>query len=509
MSKHINTENIIKEKFDSREFAFDEGAWAEAEALIAAQNAGGGKKKILWLLGIFLLLGLGTAGIWFGTNRPSNEDTSLAEAQSGIAADENTQNNTSTLEDGSALPASAETAKDNNSIPPTPTAAETSELAEASIIQSSNPTTESSNKVSKTPVATATNTSESKTGTSKLANKGSKLAGAAEAETTVNNNPLAESNIDNTITIGNSNDENLSQSTSAKTNNPEIEEAKDTPQDEDVISSNVNELADNNIINADEEGDTGVMEPGEEEEVEKELEEDEEASPAKKPKQSPPGFNTKNSFSIIGGLGVWDMYSSTLGKPSANGILGPVFGVGYEAAFNKQFAIGVNLLYTSRGALNYRRVFNSNLNYDFGYQKTSVIVEATNLHFASVPLYARYSFTNKHHVIGGFSYTYLIGTYYTEKKVVETPFETRDEGTKKKFAQHPGFNNWDIISFIGYETNLNDRLKLSAQVHFGFNDMTDDSYQTDGEFNNDSEVANAFDRNLGVQLMLRYDLFKH
>lgn len=507
MNKHINTENILKEKFDSREFAFDESAWAEAEAMIAAQDAGGGKKKIFWIFSIALLLGLITAGIWFGTSRPSN-NTQLAETQSGTTADELSQSNSLASEGSNAALANAETMQSNNETASTPTTAENNELVVANALKSPGIAAEKPAKTGKKPVISGA--AKVLAGTNNSANNSSNniVENITETGDVTTNKQIADNDIENKTTNGRKK-ENLNEAVSDKSDKELVSNENETPKNEEMNTSDVGDLAENNSLGADDEGEKSELELAAVDSSANEHDEIITPSNNRKPKPQPPGFNTKNSFSIIGGLGIWDAYSSTLGKPSTNGILGPVIGVGYEAAFNKQFAIGVNLLYMSRGALNYRRVFNNDISYDFGYQKTSTIIEATNLHFANVPLYARYSFTNKHHVIGGLSYSYLIGTYYTEKKVVETSLETSDEGTKKKFTQHPGFNKWDIISFIGYETNLSDKLKLSAQFHFGFNDMTNDDFETDGEFNDSKLVAEEFDRNIGVQLMLRYDLFKH
>lgn len=503
MSKQINTENIIKEKFDSREFTFDESAWAEAEAMIDAQNPGG-KKKFFWIFSIALLLGLITGGIWIGTNMQSNDKAQLAETQPNLAAEETTPTNGSQPEQVASSPLTpsaenSETVAANNAAP------ENKAIAQSA-------TKSSGTTASAAPASKSDKTAgkASNLGNSAVKNNPAKTDYSINKETVANNNQLTDENIDEKTTTNT----NKTEATPIFTE-PYKKEAsnEETPaaKNEEAVNTPLADSGERTNPSSEDEGAKSELVLAEVDSSFNEPEERNTGSSKKKRNNTPPGFNTKNSWSLVGGLGVWDVYSSTLGKESSNGILGPVIGVGYEAAFNKRYAVGVNLLYMSRGALNFRRVFNSEV-FDVTYndtKHTQTVIEAINLHFVNVPIFMRFSINRKHHLVGGLSYAYLIGSYYTEKNVVTVGQETRDEGTKKKFSQYSGFMTWDIIPFIGYEASIKDRLKLSAQFHYGLNDMTDDSFKSDGEFNNTNAIQNAYDRNLGVQVMLRYDLFKH
>lgn len=513
MSRQINTENIIKQKFDEREFAFDEGAWAEAEAMIAAQQPAG-NKRILWILSILLFLGLLTGGgVWLGMqNKPqgngpvaNNQVATPATNEKPQAATTSSQgNSTASIENEEATQTAATTQSTNAS----------SELAMATNKTSKAAT--SSKPAAKPAGKKATNVSSTKTNSNSSPSANTNTLDNATAQNPVSGSKSSKNSSvdDGKTTTDNGDDFSWNPQDSAnETPSAKKEEGTITPaKTEENLAANTTNGTGNSYTSAGSTKDTEVLigeAPEEVEEVKVDLDSLPEKAKPKKQKPILPGLFTRNSWHIIGGLGVWNNYSSTLGKSSVNGILGPVVGVGYEVSFNKQVAAGINVLYMSRGALNHRRVFNYT-SYELGYSETTqTILEATQLHFAAVPLYARFSITNKHHLIGGVTYAQVIGTSFTKRRIIQVGADKSEEGAQKIFAKHDAFKQFDIMPFIGYEVSLSDRMKLSTIANFGINDMTNDNFKSDGEFGNDPKTAETFDRNLGVQVTLKYDLFKH
>lgn len=509
MSTNKRTEDIIKDKFDSREFAFDESAWAEAETLIEAQEGAGKTKGILlWIFSANVLIGLIAlfAWLWPVAEQAGNENTLAANngaVTQTVSADVQTEVAATPVnnEESTAI------ASLNESTNTTTELEETTTIAKATQVnkQPLSPAKEKPVKPAVVQNSTEEPKADKRAGNLIVDDSGNSTKADDES---VSSNESNTSDLESTAdATDNDNsgieitkEEGLSNNSGAD----EAAENQNTEEEEELaLITDTNAEVEEDINNG-----TGTATVAvKEEAVRRKSTGNKSSSSGNKkfkfsiPKPQPPAKGGRNSWGVTAGLSVWDPYASTLVARSYNGIVGAVGGLTYERALTKRFWFGVNTIYWTRGALN----FNHLINETYGtpgtpdYVNETTIITPSVMHTLNVPLYIKYDISRRHHAMIGVSGSYLMATTYESRRLRETISGVQDLGTRKITGQHPGFNKFDVMFMLGYEYSLTDRLSVMSRFNYGFYDMTKNDYKN----------ITSYDKNIGLEFTLKYDFLRH
>jgi cytoskeletal protein RodZ len=432
MSKEKEIEKIINDKLNSREFAFDEKAWADMETLLDAQQ----KKRrfgFWWGFSASILLVLIAGAAWFfmpaitqnenktelatSANQSATAEIGMATTPNGIAA---TEIGTATIP--------TEMAAAETRVATIPTGMATAEIGMATI-----PTEMAAAAIGMATIPTKMATAEIGTATVPT--------GMAAAEIEVATTPIEVKMVE-------------SQQDSTKT----------TEQALLTDSASLAETAKNPL--------------------------------------TAPGKETKNVWGVMAGTGFWYQYQQTPGATNHKGGFPFTGGIYYQRSLSKRFDLGLSILYSSRGALNFDNTI-TNSNYGFGIESDITTISPQTLHYLNVPLHIRFNISHRSHIIIGATYYQLLATTSKATHTIESSFASTLTSSEKQTGEHKGFRKNDAAAFIGYELTLFDRMNTGLQFSYSFYDNTVNGYN--GSFNG----ADSFDRNISLQLQLKYDLIRH
>jgi hypothetical protein len=467
MSKEKETEKIINDKLNSREFTFDEKAWAGMETLLDAQQ----KKRrfgFFWYFSASMFVALVAGAAWFFMPATyENEDkTELATVA----------NQTAIVDNELAMTANQ-------------SATAASELASAhnQSATTANPTAMTNHQLATTPNQLASVANQSVTTASELAMIDNQLAMAANELATIKNqaatNPTkvatAETQVATIPTevattktqvatiptqVAMTEIEVATVPTEVKTVENEQDSTKTVEQPPLTDSTSLAETAKNSL--------------------------------------TAPGKETKNAWGVLAGVGYWYQYQQTPGATNHKGGFPFTGGIYYQRTFSKRFDLGLSVLYSSRGALNFDKTI-TNTNYGFGVESDETTISPQTLHYLNVPLHIRFNISQRSHIIIGAAYYQLLATTFKVTHTIESSFASTLTSSEKQTGEHKGFRKNDVAAFIGYELTLFDRMNAGLQFSYGFYDNTVNGYN--GGFNG----ADSFDRNISLQLQLKYDLIRH
>ena len=222
-------------------------------------------------------------------------------------------------------------------------------------------------------------------------------------------------------------------------------------------------------------------------------------------KQNPltaPGKETNNAWGVIGGVSYWYQYQQTPGVTNHKGGFPITVGIYYQRTLSKRFDLGLSVLYTSRGALNFDNTLISS-EFGFGIQSDKTIISPQTLHYLNIPFSVRFNISHRSHIYVGAAYYQLLATTSKITHVTENSFGVISSDTKKQTGNYAGFRKNDVVAFFGYELTLFERMNIGLQFNYGFYDNTINYYN--GYFNG----SNHYDRNISLQLQLKYDIIKH
>jgi len=448
MSTDKKTEDLIREKLNQREFDFDEKAWAEAEALIDAQEKR--RKPLFWFfLSGFVIL-LGAASIWFFLPNKSGQESQdiLSENAAQPETQKHEVSEKGMMEEKEQQEAAVK--------------AENSSIAKANI-SSVKSGVQSQKKliVSKKPEMVKTETAQDKKAVQ------SKVSGEQKS-----NENQAEK-------IANTENSNSDLAENGKTENQDL--ANETAKNDTEVKANTIAEAETPNLAEKAQADTSVSQA--------------KPTQADVPAPQPPGKDTKNSIILVAGANAWLPYQGTASGDSAQwfGAVGPLAGLLYEHKLSKRFAFGLGAIYGFRGALNMEKSYDD-ISYNFGYVDNRTVISPTMLHFFDIPVYAKFNLTMRSHFLLGAVYMQPLAVNYKEQLIKETDFNSEEIASTTKTGQFSGFAPYDIRLFGAYEYSISDRFNIGLQFHYGFMDMTDNDYQS----------IKKDDRNIGLELLLKY-----
>ncbi|MCG3166099.1 MAG: hypothetical protein POELPBGB_01875 [Bacteroidia bacterium] len=453
MSKENETEKIIKEKLNSREFAFDEKAWAGMETLLDAQD----KKRrrgAFWWFSASMLVVLVAGAAWF-LNRLSDSNQNISVlSQNASVLDENTtvlNQNTAVLDNNTTVSSQNTTVLSQNM---TVSNQNTAVLDKNTTVLDDNTTVSDQNTIVFNNNATVSNIN----------------AVISNQNTTVSDNNTTVSN--NNTVVSNQNAIVFNQNTTVSDNNTTILVKNEAVSSEiSVDSAKTAEKAPETALDS--------------------------AETAKNPLTAP-GKEIKNAWGVMAGVGYLFPYYSTIGENDNRGIIGFTGGIYYQRTFSNRIELGVSAVYSSRGALNYDKTF-TNSNYGFGIESDITTISPQTLHYLNFPLHIRFNISQRSHISIGAAYYQLLATTSKVTHTIESSFASTLTSSEKQTGEHKGFRKNDIAAFIGYELTLFDRMNAGLQFSYGFYDITNNSYNN----------LNGNDRNISLQLHLKYDLIRH
>ncbi len=455
MSKEKETEKIINEKLDSREFAFDEKAWAGMENLLDAEE----KKRrrgFFWCFSASMFVILIAGAVYYSQKSDDGNVTLSVEQKSVVHSPQPIANSQQLTTDNKQLKANSQKEEGKNEIK----AVETSQNDAKKLLSTTTKQTES-----KTIKASAT---RAKTSDKKAVTQSQ----ISETTTTTNDNSVVSTLTQN---------EEIKPSEASLETSDFKNEVLTTTEKETVSVQNETEKEEEKIVVVD------SVKPVEQT-----------PEPENKNPLAAPGKETKNAWGIMVGVGGWAGYNEA-GK---NG-LGFTGGVYYQRALSKRFDLGLSILYTSRGGLNTHKSF-VNSNYGFGIESDVTIVSAQTLHYMSLPLTIRLNISQRSHIYLGAAYYHLLATTSKITNQTENSFGVVESNTEKQTGEHKAFRNNDLVAFLGYELTLFSRMSVGLQINYGFFDNVNNSYYTLYGY-----TPKQFDRNMGLQLQLKYDLIRH
>ena len=408
MTKKDKTENIIKDKLDSREFAFDEKAWVGMENLLDAVEKRK-KRAFFWYFSASMLVVLVAGGIYYYSQKVDNGNVTLSPS--------------TTLRINSVEGQKASKTADFDKKVPVLTQSEASGTqSEASGTQS---------EVSGTQLEVSGTQSEESGTQSEVSGTQSELSGT-------------QSEVSGTQV--------------------EVKETAETTADS-------SKTAQKDSLSL--------------------------AETSKNPLTAP-GKETKNAWGVVAGAGYWFPYQSTLGATDRKGVIGFTGGIYYQRALSKRIELGLSVVYSSRGALNYDKTI-INTEFGFGIESDKTTISPQTLHYITIPLYVRFNLSQRSHINIGAGYYQLLAVTSKITHTTENSFGVLESSSEKQTGDHPGFRKNDVSAFIGYEFTLFDRMNTGLQFSYGFYDITNNSYNN----------VKGNDRNISLQLQLKYDLIRH
>lgn len=462
MSKEKETEKIINDKLNSREFAFDEKAWAGMETLLDAQQ----KKRrfgFFWYFSASMLVALVAGAAWFfmQTTDENEDKTELATVA----------NQTAIVDNELAMTANQ-------------SATAASELATAhnQSATTANPTAMTNHQLATTPNQLASVANQSVTTANELAMAANELATIKNQAAT---NPTKVATAETQVTtiptkVATTKTQVATIPTQVAMTEIEVAtvptEVKTVENEQDSAKT-----AEQTLLT-----DTASL-----------------AETAKKPLTAP-GKETKNAWGVLAGVGYWAPYKTTYGAYTKEGRFGFSGGLYYQRILSKRWEMGLSAIYSSRGALDFDKTF-VNTNYGFGIESDKTTVSPKTLHYLNIPFAIRFNATPRSHFYIGAAYYQLLATTSEVTRTIEDSFSSSVVSSEKQTDDHKGFRKNDAAAFIGYELTLFDRMNAGLQVSYGFYDNTDNNYK----YNENDVWVVEFDRNISLQLQLKYDLIKH
>ena len=450
MTKKDKTENIIKDKLDSREFAFDEKAWVGMENLLDAVEKRK-KRAFFWYFSASMLVVLVAGGIYYYSQKVDNGNVTLSPS--------------TTLRINSVEGQKASKTADFDKKVPVLTQSEASGTqSEASGTQS---------EVSGTQLEVSGTQSEASGTQSEVSGTQSELSGTQSevsgTQSEVSGTQLEVSGTQLEVSgtqleVSGTQSELSGTQSEVSGTQVEVKETAETTADS-------SKTAQKDSLSL--------------------------AETSKNPLTAP-GKETKNAWGVVAGAGYWFPYQSTLGATDRKGVIGFTGGIYYQRALSKRIELGLSVVYSSRGALNYDKTI-INTEFGFGIESDKTTISPQTLHYITIPLYVRFNLSQRSHINIGAGYYQLLAVTSKITHTTENSFGVLESSSEKQTGDHPGFRKNDVSAFIGYEFTLFDRMNTGLQFSYGFYDITNNSYNN----------VKGNDRNISLQLQLKYDLIRH
>ena len=481
-------DKLFKNKLDSREVPFDEGAWEDALQLINANEKKGGKGIIIWLVIAATILVAG-AGYWYATTL-NTDTTEITQTKNTNKNNINTPTQQQDLEDnsyGEADVNNKNTSTENvneDMLPPH------QDKGKATSTSKQPPLPDEGNN----PIPAA---QQARGGD--MTGKELKTPDAGQASAGSITDGGTKTPASTMVTSKNTEKEPLPNKAEGL---PKLMDNTKTEKREfSLINSSfsaasalpVNYLVDFKYLPdslfVDSDGSDAIDNSEQADSMEEEIE--------RKPKPSNLHFY-KHSL----GLAVGTAYVKGLqnNQPvQAADTYSPLIGLGYTYGISGRFSVDINGFYYTRKGLNSTLDVN-NVTYGFGFDSMQIQEETKSLSFFNLPILANYRITHRHSVQVGGGISWLLNSESVFTQTQRGTFDSTRSApiTTTEKGYREGFNSINYNLIIGYRYTISNRLSIDLRANLGLNDMTINRI-----YNN-----TTFDRNLQYRILLRYDIFK-
>ena len=189
----------------------------------------------------------------------------------------------------------------------------------------------------------------------------------------------------------------------------------------------------------------------------------------------------------------------------------PILGIGITHYINQKWSLQSGVEYGSIAYLNAQKVFTSTT-YGFGSTSVDTVVHTKMLHYAVVPLLFEYHFNDKNAICFGGSISYLvnskskitINTTTIAPMVLDSsqtgPVENLTTSTNSMETGYysNAFNKWDASLAIGYRRRISQKIGIAAIANIGLLDVKNNAFFS----------REQFERNVGLKIIISYDLFE-
>ncbi len=177
----------------------------------------------------------------------------------------------------------------------------------------------------------------------------------------------------------------------------------------------------------------------------------------------------------------------------------PLGGIFLTRSIAPKWEAGIGLQYTAiHGSTRNLQVITSDT-FSFGVKSTSTQITAEKLHYLVLPVFARYQAFKQIHLILGANMYYLLTSTDNISTVQSSYTTTLTTNVHKDHGYTEGYQLYDIGLTAGVEWDFWKRFSCGAYFNYGLMNLINQSY-----FPN----VPAF-KNNSMQVLLRYQLFKH
>ncbi len=206
---------------------------------------------------------------------------------------------------------------------------------------------------------------------------------------------------------------------------------------------------------------------------------------------------TKILFSVDAGTNYifgWNNGSSIEGRG-----FNPVLGIGATRFLNAKWALYTGVQYASVINLSSSKKTFTTLLPDFGESTVDTTISTRWIHYALVPVFVQYHFNSKNSIEIGGSVSYLLTTTNDLTTNKHSDFRNAEHSKITTYGYVQGFNPWNASLAIGYTRRITNRFNISAEGHYGLLDIKDDSFFS----------SRTFERSTGIKLLISYYIFNY
>ncbi|HYV95387.1 MAG TPA: hypothetical protein VE978_26675 [Chitinophagales bacterium] len=460
-------DEILREKFSSKDFPFDEENWERAEKKIDADR----KKKKLWRLAFIFFLGL-SAGIAvmipFVNHETQSGNKIVSPPTETIKPGKSLSENANKNDNSSSEPANQ---NKNAEVETKNASAQKNADGNEKYISAKSNSLKNELSIGKESIPASAkdiNPSETSVSKNKTGKRGSQFSFDSVA---------SSDNVSTPVVIS----QNVIANANTIHENPISENHPGNPQ-------STNDTSDNAIV---------PLIPGDTVKATKDssVTAFQESAPAEQPQLQ--NSTCVTIFSIEAGttyLFGWQ-YDVTVEGRGFN----PVSGIGVTHFFNTKWAIYTGMQYGSVAHLNVSEKRFTTLILDFGENYVDTTIATKWIHYAVVPLFVQYHFGNKNFIGIGGSVAHLVNTTSDLIITKHSDFKDVEQLKTVSLGYIEGFNSWNASVALAYGRGITGKFRVSAEVHCGLFDIKDNTFFS----------TQTFERSTGIKLLLSYDLCNH
>ncbi len=185
------------------------------------------------------------------------------------------------------------------------------------------------------------------------------------------------------------------------------------------------------------------------------------------------------------------------GKKDANGF-NPVIGLNYSNVIAKQATLSFGIQYTMVRNLSYSNHLVTTTRYKFGEESDVMVFTPTTMHYLVAPIRLSYAIDTKNTFGVGCNIGYLFNINSNVELYSQNAGQKGKSTVLKTSGYMQGFKTFDTQLTLFYRRSLTKDLYLHAGFMYGLTDIKDNTF-----FN-----SNVKEKNIGLKMTLIYNLFK-